>query len=148
LTLTKAYTWAHRIDTGSGLRVNSNPFNASYGRGNCDMDVRHCYMGTVIYALPFFRDQGGFAGHVLGGFNFATVITLQTGVPFDIVDGGDRSPTVGGSVFHGPGVLNSDVSLWKSVNNTERQSLVLRADAFNFFIRSSTTQAMRRVRIA
>jgi Carboxypeptidase regulatory-like domain/TonB-dependent Receptor Plug Domain len=198
LTLTNAYTWPHCIDTGSGLRVNSNPFDARFDRGNCDTDVRHRYVGTVIYALPFFRDQRGFVGHVLGGFNLATVVTLQTGLPFDIIDGSDRSLTgagddrpdyiggnvqfvdprsnqfgiqnayfngtgggtpdgapnpyfrrvgsggsvaqgagrygdLGRNVFHGPGVLNSDVSVWKSIKVTERQSLVLRADAFNFF---------------
>jgi hypothetical protein len=199
LTLTNAYTWSHCVDTGSGLRANSNPFNASYDRGNCDTDVRHRYVGTVIYELPFFKDQRGFFGHVLGGFNLATVVTLQTGLPFDIVEAtGDRSLTgagddrpdyiggkvqfvdprsnqfglqnpyfngtgggspdgapnpyfrrvgsggsaeqgagrygnLGRNVFHGPGILNSDVSLWKSVHITERQSLVFRADAFNFF---------------
>jgi len=198
LTLTNAYTWAHCIDTGSGLRVNSNPFDARYDRGNCDTDVRHRYVGTAIYALPFFRDQRGLLGHLLGGFNFATVVTLQTGLPFDIIDGGDRSLTgagddrpdyIGGSVqfadprsnafgiqnsyfngagggtatgvpnpyfrrvgsggsvadgagrygdlgrnvFHGPGILNSDVSAWKNIHITEKQSLVLRADAFNLF---------------
>src|SRR5581483_2596795 len=96
LTLSNAYTWAHCIDTGSGLRVNSNPFDASLDRGNCDTDVRHRYVGTVIYALPFFKDQRGFIGHVLGGFNLSSVVTLQTGLPFDIVDSGDRSLTGAG----------------------------------------------------
>ncbi len=197
LTLTNAYTWAHCIDTGSGLRVNSNPFSASYDRGNCDTDVRHRYIGTVIYALPFFKDQRGFLGHVLGGFNLSTVVTLQTGLPFDIVDSGDRSLTgagddrpdyiggkvqfvdprsnqfgiqnayfdgtgggtpdaaanpyfrrvgsggsaaqgagrygnLGRNVFHGPGILNDDFSLWKSIRVTEKQSLIIRGDAFNF----------------
>jgi hypothetical protein len=198
LTLTNSYTWSHCIDTGSGLRVNSNPFNAGFDRGNCDTDVRHRYVGTVIYELPFFKDQRGFFGHVLGGFNLATVVTLQTGLPFDIIDSGDRSLTgagddrpdyiggdvkfvdprsnqfgiqnayfdatgggtadgapnryfrrvgtggsvaqgagrygdLGRNVFHGPGILNSDVSAWKSIHITERQALVFRAEAFNFF---------------
>jgi hypothetical protein len=198
LTLTNAYTWAHCIDTASGLRVNSNPFDARLDRGNCDTDARHRYVGTAIYELPFFRDQRGFLGHVLGGFNFATVVTLQSGLPFDIIDSGDRSLTgagddrpdyiggnvqfvdprsnafgiqnsyfngigggtadgalnpyfrrvgsggsvaqgagrygnLGRNVFHGPGILNSDVSVWKNIHITERQALVFRADAFNFF---------------
>ncbi len=198
LTLTNSYTWAHCIDTGSGLRVNSNPFSASYDRGNCDTDVRHRYIGTLVYALPFFENQHGLIGHVLGGLNISTVLTIQTGLPFDITDGGDRSLTgagddrpdyiggnvkfvdprssqfgiqnayfdgtgggtpdaatnpyfrrvgsggsavqgagrygdLGRNVFHGPGILNDDLSLWKNVRIRERQSLVIRADAFNFF---------------
>ena len=96
LTLTNAYTWAHCIDTGSGLRVNSNPFSAKYDRGHCDTDVRHRYVGSVVYELPFFREQHGFLGHLLGGFNVATVVLLQSGLPFDILDGGDRSLTGAG----------------------------------------------------
>lgn len=198
LTLTNAYTWAHCIDTGSGLRVNSNPFSAKYDRGNCDTDVRHRYVGSVVYELPFFREQHGFLGHLLGGFNVATVVLLQSGLPFDILDGGDRSLTgagddrpdyiggkvkfvdprsnafgrlnsyydgtgggtrdaaanpyfhrvgsggsaakgagrygnLGRNVFHGPGILNTDLSVSKSTRITERQSLVFRAEAFNFF---------------
>ncbi len=198
LTVTNAYTWSHCIDTGSGLRVNSNPFDAKYDRGNCDTDVRHRYIGTLIYALPFFKDQRGWLGHLIGGFNVSTVITLQTGLPFDITDSGDRSLTgagddrpdyiggkvkfydprsnqfgiqnpyfdgtgggtpdgagnpnfrrigsggsaalgagrygnLGRNVFHGPGLLNSDLSLWKDIRLTEKHSLVIRGDAFNLF---------------
>ncbi len=96
LTMTNAYTYAHCIDNGSGLRTNSNPFSASYDRGNCDTDIRHSYVGSVSYELPWFRDQKGFVGHVLGGFSISTVVTLQTGLPFDITDGGDRSLTGAG----------------------------------------------------
>ena len=96
LTLTNAYTYAHCIDNASGLRANSNPFSATYDRGNCDTDVRQRYVGSAIYQLPFFRDQHGFLGHVLGGFSIAGVTSLQTGLPFDIVDSGDRSLTGAG----------------------------------------------------
>jgi hypothetical protein len=198
LTLTNSYTYSHCIDNGSGLRTNSNPFSAAYDRGNCDQDVRHAYVGSAIYELPWFHDQRGFAGHVLGGFDIAPLVTLQSGIPFDITDGGDRSLTgagddrpdyVGGNVqfvdprsnmfgalnsyfngtgggtgsaatnpyfhrvgtagslakgagrygdfgrnvFHGPGTLNADLRIQKRVRVTEGQSLILRAEAFNFF---------------
>jgi carboxypeptidase family protein/TonB-dependent receptor-like protein len=197
LTLTNAYTYAHCIDDASGLRVNSNPFSSKYDRSNCDTDVRHRYVGSVIYQLPFFRDQHGFLGHLLGGFSIASVVSLQTGLPFDIVDSGDRSltgagddrpdyiggnvkfadprsnsfgkansyfdgtgggtadgagnpnfrrigsggsaalgagryGTLGRNVFHGPGILNTDMSFSKQTRITEHQSLMFRAEAFNF----------------
>jgi hypothetical protein len=198
LQLTNAYTYAHCIDDASGLRVNSNPYSSTYDRGNCDTDVRHRYIGSVLYSLPFFRDQRGFLGHLLGGFNVSSVVTLQTGLPFDIIDSGDRSLTgagddrpnyIGGTVqfvdprnndfglqnsyfngtgggtatgagnpyfarvgsgpslaqgagyygdfgrnvFHGPGLLNTDLSISKSTRITEHQSITFRAEAFNFF---------------
>jgi hypothetical protein len=92
LSVSNSYTWAHCIDTGSGLRTNSNPYNARADRGNCDQDVRHTYVGSAVYRLPFFSSQRGFVGHLLGGFEVSTVVTFQTGIPFDIIDGsGDRS---------------------------------------------------------
>jgi len=198
LQLTNAYTYAHCIDDGSGLRVNSNPFNARRDRGNCDTDVRHRYIGSVVYDLPFFKEQHGLVGHLLGGFNVASVVTLQTGLPFDIIDTGDRSLTgagddrpdyiggtvkfvdprsnqfglsnpyfdgtgggtatgagnpyfqrvgsggaaaqgagrygnLGRNVFHGPGILNTDLSISKRMRITEHQALVFRGEAFNFF---------------
>jgi hypothetical protein len=96
LQLTNAYTWSHCIDDDSGLRGNANPISTRYDRGNCDTDARHRYIGSAVYQLPFFQDQHGFIGHVLGGFNVSTVVTLQTGLPFDIIDSGDRSLTGGG----------------------------------------------------
>jgi hypothetical protein len=198
LQLTNAYTWAHCIDDDSGLRGVVNPISSTYDRGNCDTDVRHRYIGSGIYQLPFFQDQHGFVGHVLGGFNISTVVTLQSGLPFDIVDSGDRSLTgagddrpnyIGGTVqfadprsnafglpnsyfngtggatptgagnpyfarvgsgsslaqgagtygnfgrnvFHGPGILNTDLSIAKTTHITERHSLTFRAEFFNFF---------------
>lgn len=198
LTLTNSYTYSHCIDNGSGLRVNSNPFSAAYDRGNCDQDVRHSYVGSAIYALPWYREQRGFVGHVLGGWDIAPLVTLQTGLPFDITDGGDRSLTgagddrpdyiggnvqfvdprsnqyglensyfngngggtatadanpyfrrvgsggsvakgagrygnLGRNVFHGPGLLNTDLRVQKQIRLTEAQSLFFRAEAFNFF---------------
>ena len=198
LTMTNAYTYGHCIDNGSGLRTNSNPFSAAYDRGNCATDIRHSYVGSVIYELPWFRDQRGFVGHVAGGWSVSSVITLQTGLPFDITDGGDRSLTgagddrpnyIGGNVqfvdprandfgllnsyfngtggatstgagnpnfarvgsggavslgagyygnfgrnvFHGPGTLNTDLRLSKTVHLTERYTVTLRGEAFNFF---------------
>jgi hypothetical protein len=198
LTMTNAYTYGHCIDNGSGLRTNSNPFSAAYDRGNCATDIRHSYVGSIIYELPWFRDQHGFVGHVAGGWSVSSVITLQTGLPFDIVDSGDRSLTgagddrpnyiggnvqfvdprandfgllnsyfngtggasntastnpyfnrvgsggavslgagyygnLGRNVFHGPGTLNTDLRLSKTVHLTERYTVTLRGEAFNFF---------------
>jgi hypothetical protein len=202
LQLTNAYTWSHCIDDVSGLRGNLNPFNATRDIGNCSTDVRQSYTGSAVYELPWYKDQQGFRGHLLGGVTLSTVVTLQSGIPFDIFDDGDRSLTgagddrpnyIGGNVvfvdpranafygatgnlnnyfdgegggtasgagnpyfarvgsggsvaqgagyygdfgrnvFHGPGELNTDVSVSKATHFTETQSLILRAQAFNFF---------------
>jgi carboxypeptidase family protein/TonB-dependent receptor-like protein len=109
LQMTHAYTWSHSIDDASGLRVNTtgNVYNRLGDRGNSEFDIRHLYVGSVIYALPWLKDQKGFAGHVLGGWNLSIIQTFHTGLPFDITEstdrclcggGGNRPDYVGGNV--------------------------------------------------
>jgi hypothetical protein len=111
-----SYTWGHSIDNGSGLRVSGNPFNARLDRGNSEYDVRHRYSGSVVYQLPFLRDQQGVIGRALGGWEVSTVISLQTGFPFDITEptdrclcgaGGQRPDYIGGEVAFVDPRLNS-----------------------------------------
>jgi hypothetical protein len=47
--------------------------------------------------------------------------------------GAGRYGTLGRNVFHGPGILNTDMSFSKQTRITEHQSLMFRAEAFNFF---------------
>ncbi len=93
LTMTHAYTWAHAIDTASGLRGYTRPDNTRADRGNADTDVRHRYVMTYTYELPFMKDQAGVIGKVLGGWSVSGINTFQTGQPFDIYESTDRSLT-------------------------------------------------------
>jgi len=92
-----AYTWSHCIDNSSGLRSNTRFNDPSADRGNCDQDIRHRDVLSYIYELPMYKDQNGFAGKVLGGWQLSGVTTLQTGTPFNITEPTDRSLTGAGS---------------------------------------------------
>lgn len=205
LTMSHAYTWAHGIDNASSLRVNGvgNIYNSRLDRGNSDTDIRHRYVGTVTYDLPFFRNEKSFLGHAFGGWSLASVVSTQTGIPFNISESTDRSLTgalggnrpdyIGGTltfvdprknmfgkqnsyfdgtgggtstavtnpyfrrvgsglsvaqgagrfgtfgrnVFHGPGLVNADISVSKTFSITEAQKLMFRAEGFNFMNRTN-----------
>lgn len=92
-----AYTWSHCIDNSSGLRSNTRFNNPSADRGNCDQDIRHRNVLSYIYELPLYKDQNGFAGKILGGWQLSGVTVLQTGTPFNITEPTDRSLTGAGS---------------------------------------------------
>src|SRR6185436_6310909 len=50
-----------------------------------------------VYELPFYRDQRGFVGHLLGGFQLSSVTTFETGVPLTVVNGQDAD-SIGGNL--------------------------------------------------
>jgi hypothetical protein len=97
LQMLHSYTWSHSIDDGSGLRVTSNSLNARLDRGNSEFDVRHRYVGSLVYDLPGYRSQTGFWGNAFGGWQVSSVVTVQTGFPFDITEPQDRCLCDGGT---------------------------------------------------
>jgi Carboxypeptidase regulatory-like domain len=101
LLFTAAYTWSHTIDnsngafstTGGGGRIfidpNGNPI-LSLNRGNSDQDIRHNFVFSSMYEIPFGRGRQ-FGGeipkaldYVIGGWQWNNIITLQTGTPIDL----------------------------------------------------------------
>ena len=52
--------------------------------------------GNVVYELPYFREQQGFVGHVLGGWQLNSFFSFQSGAPFSPLNGTDPTGTLGG----------------------------------------------------
>ncbi len=111
-----AYTWSHCIDNSSGLRSNTRFNDPSADRGNCDQDIRHRNVLSYIYELPFYKDQKGFAGKVLGGWQISGVTILQTGSPFNITEPTDRSLTGAGA--NRPDATGTEV-VFQDARNTD-----------------------------
>jgi len=40
------------------------------------------FTANLIYDLPFYKDQKGFLGKLLGGWETSSIVTLQSGLPF------------------------------------------------------------------
>jgi len=53
--------------------------------------VRHRFLTSFIYQLPVFRGSKGLTQAVLGGWSVNGILTLQTGIPFSVTAGVDRS---------------------------------------------------------
>lgn len=71
-------------------------------RGISDFDRTHRFVFSGTYNLPDFRKASGPAGKMLSGWKMASIVTVQSGLPIDIVD------SAGGSLF---GVTTSRASL-------------------------------------
>jgi len=60
-------------------------------------DRTHRFSLTYVYELPFMRNQRGFIGHLLGGFQLSGVTTFESGVPLTVVNGQDAD-SIGGNL--------------------------------------------------
>jgi outer membrane receptor protein involved in Fe transport len=95
LDLNVNYTYSHAIDNISTTFSENNnnfnlgyldPFNAALDKGPSDYDIRHRVVVSGIWNVPGFRDQGGFLGRLLGGWQIAPIFEARTGTPFTIWD--------------------------------------------------------------
>lgn len=81
------YTWAHSMDTsndanGGGTAMIQNNLKADYGNSN--WDIRNRFVGTVVYALPELHALGAIGNSLLGGWRANAIVTLQSGIPFNV----------------------------------------------------------------
>jgi hypothetical protein len=87
LSMNLSYTWAHNMDTsndanGSGYLMNPYDIHADYGNSN--WDIRHRFVGTVLYQLPEFSNRSYAFRAALGGWQANAIVFLQTGMPFNV----------------------------------------------------------------
>jgi hypothetical protein len=108
-----AYTFAHALDNASSASlgsVNNGDFqdqrypNSNYG--NADFDVRHRFVFSYVYDLPFGRGRGfagnasGVVNQMIGNWQLSGVFSAATGnyytaTDINSVSGGDCGGTVG-----------------------------------------------------
>jgi hypothetical protein len=103
LQFTTAYTYSHTTDNsdgaftttggGNGNRIfvdsNGNPL-LQFNKGNSDGDIRHFFVFSSMYELPFGKGKQYASGvptavdYVIGGWQWNNIVTLATGSPMDI----------------------------------------------------------------
>jgi Carboxypeptidase regulatory-like domain len=122
-TFLGSYVWSKAIDLAStdgnsGLANQaSNPFNWNRDRGLANFNVKHRFVTSFIWELPFFKGSKGFQRAVLGGWSINGILTLQTGIPFSVLAGVDRS--LAGVGLDRADVLSPAVTYNSSSNNAK-----------------------------
>ncbi|MCA1607667.1 MAG: hypothetical protein LC775_19865 [Acidobacteria bacterium] len=98
------YTWSSFIDQASEIfnpssgevAVSQDSFNRSTDRARSAYDRPHRLSGNFVYELPFYQDQKGFVGHLLGGWQVNGFFTFQSGAPFTVLNGSDPAGALNG----------------------------------------------------
>jgi outer membrane receptor protein involved in Fe transport len=168
-TFLASYTFSKAIDDSSGVPASTattnnpqNSFDLRAERGLSEFDVRHRFVASFIYELPFGKGksflQDGIAAQIFGNFEIAGIVAAQlqdrpnvVGNPrldnpdpqlwfntaaFAIAPAGTFG-NAGRNILTGPGYTNTDVALVKRIKFSEIRNLELRAEFFNLFNRAN-----------
>ena len=99
LTLDVAYTYSHSLDDSSDATDSNfvNSYNVRQNYASSNYDQRHILTVAWTYELPF-RGKG-LSRTFLGGWQYAGIMTAQTGTPFSVINGvyGDSAGVADGT---------------------------------------------------
>jgi hypothetical protein len=132
LTFLTAYTFAKSISgpndiggqVGGGNFIGSpqDIYNLRGERTLSGFDLRHRFVQTILYDVPFARGLRGPARYILDGWQASTIMTFQSGFPAPIDFGVDTTGTGIGSrpdvVAGQSGNLSGSERTWKRWFNT------------------------------
>jgi hypothetical protein len=99
LSVLAAYTWSHALGNASNANLgaqNNDSFrwiaHPEWEHGNLDFDVRHRFVASYIWDLPFGRDRAlgsnasGVTNQIIGGWQLAGITMISSGTWYTITD--------------------------------------------------------------
>lgn len=98
------YTWSRYLDTASEIfnpssgevAVAQDSFDIKADKGRSSYDRPHRLAGNFVWELPILRDQQGALGKLVGGWQFASFFSFQSGAPFTPLNGSDPTGALAG----------------------------------------------------
>jgi hypothetical protein len=134
LTLGLAYTWSKTIDDSSEIFAQAdilspnaqNPFCINRcERGPSALDRPHAFSANFVYELPWMREQRGFVGRLVGGWQLNGVYILTSGATYT------PGQTFNGNIGLGNTYLTAgDRPFLANPNADRRQVGISQVDAF------------------
>jgi hypothetical protein len=120
-----SYTWSHEIDnnpgysnveqTGSQSSHAADPLHPNTEKGNGILDITQVWKFNILYNLPKFPLSSGFKDKLLNGWWMSSIFSIQSGLPFTLNLGTNRSLT--GASGGGGGTDRPDVNPGRSHSN-------------------------------
>jgi predicted heme/steroid binding protein len=155
LSFLASYTWSKTIDDVSSFNITGsaskpvagendlaqNPFNLGAERGLSLFDARNRFVGSYVWALPFWNQSQNWYQWVLGGWQLNGIATLMSGTPFTVFDSNDvaaqgtapeitgfsaQRPNLNGNPNNGP----RSVGVWLNASAFQRLDPTANAGQF------------------
>jgi hypothetical protein len=95
-----SYTFSRAIDDSSGVNsqdyTDGSPYVLDFydrkaDRGLSNFWAQHVFVGNWSYELPFVKSMTGVGGMILKGWQVSSILTAQSGHPFEVRLGFNRS---------------------------------------------------------
>ncbi|WP_263358505.1 TonB-dependent receptor [Acidicapsa ligni] len=89
-----SYTWSHDLDISDNSNnggTTMDQYNIGLDYGDSNWDIRSRLVGIATYALPTLPKGNAIERAALGGWQANTIVTLQTGEPFNVNLGFDQA---------------------------------------------------------
>jgi hypothetical protein len=102
LEMLASYVWSHTLDAstdsnGGGTTMNPYWWKADYGNSN--WDIRHRFVTSFIYDIPFFAVSNPVMKGVFTGWQANGIVTIQSGMPFNVSTGTDTANTAASGTY-------------------------------------------------
>jgi hypothetical protein len=125
LTLRAGYTFSKTLDNvseifgtggaGTTTSLAQNPLNTSGAEYSFSgLDIPNIFTMSIVEQLPFFKEQHGFVGHVLGGWSMSGSYVWESGQAFTPVNAFLASPINAGGTANGDFFDNNFLSQFGS----------------------------------
>ncbi len=110
LQLGVAYTFSKDLTTNTSDRSNvaTNSYDFSFDYGPANYNQKHTFTANYVYELPWFRQQSGFEGRVLGGWQVSGITQFLAGQNFSLSQARDPWDPNGLNVGIGLGATRPD----------------------------------------
>jgi hypothetical protein len=118
LTLGAAYTWSKDLTTMSNDRYSgeiSNTYNPKMDYGPSASNTPQVMEVSYVYDLPFFNQQHGLEGHILGGWEVSGITSFISGSSFQANQTGDPFNVAGNN---GVGLAQQNGPGWWTSQST------------------------------
>ena len=133
-TLLGSYVYSKSMDIASndgnsGLGNQArDPYDWDLDYGPSDFDIRNRFVTSFLYQIPGTKSGSGFVKLLTGGWQLDGIVTLQSGAPFSVLAGVDRS-LVGVAEDHAN--VNGPVAVYNGNSRTSKIAKYFNTSAFS-----------------